>query len=465
MTTNFASWSLLHMKVKNTLLSGALWLGIGTFIAKILGAVYRIPLTNKLGGLGLGLYQMVFPVYALLLDFSGAGLPSALSRIIAMQEKKDEVAKRFLINSIKLFFVLGILASFFMAIFSTNIARLQGNESAKTAYLFLSPAVVIVSIISCFRGYFQAYLDMRPTAVSQIIEQFVKLIFGLIFINIFMPNIPLSVAGATLAITLSEVVALLYLYLKYKRFSGKKVVQNSSIYNGFIKDAKIIIKTTLPITLVGIMLPLSHVIDSFLIINILRNYTDSATALYGLLSGVVMTVINLPVSVCYGISTVAIPSVSSSKTQKEINSRIKKVISLTFVIALPCTIFLCFFAPFAINLLFSNLPIAQKSIATTLLIICAPCVLFLSLVQSTNAILIGIGKLYTPVKTLGVGIIIKTILNLILLSNKKINIYGSAVAIIACYFSACLINLILIIKQGRQNESKAIQNRQFACQK
>ena len=453
------------MKVKNTLFSGALWLGIGTFIAKLLGAVYRIPLTNKLGGLGLGLYQMVFPVYALLLDFSGAGLPSALSRIIAMQENKDEVAKRFLINSIKLFFVLGILASIFMAIFSTNIARLQGNEGAKTAYLFLSPAVMIVSIISCFRGYFQAYLDMRPTAVSQIIEQFVKLIFGLIFINIFMPNIPLSVAGATLAITISEVFALVYLWLKYKSFSAKKAIQNHLIYDGFIKDAKIIIKTTVPITLVGIMLPLSHVIDSFLIINMLRNYTDSATALYGLLSGVVMTVINLPVSVCYGISTVAIPSVSSSKTQKEINSRIKKVISLTFVIALPCTIFLCFFAPFTINLLFSNLPIAQKSIATTLLIICAPCVLFLSLVQSTNAILIGMGKLYTPVKTLGVGIIIKTILNLILLSNKKINIYGSAVAIIACYFSACLINLILIIKQGRQNESKAIQNRQFACQK
>ncbi len=465
MTTNIDSWSFVHMRIKNALFSGALWLGIGTFIAKFLGAVYRIPLTNKLGGLGLGLYQMVFPIYALLLDFSGAGLPSALSRIIAMQEDKDTVAKRLLSSSIKLFLSLGVLASIFMAVFSSSLARLQGNEGAKTAYLFLSPAIMLVSVISCFRGYFQAYLDMRPTAISQIIEQGVKLVFGLIFINAFLPNISLSVGGATLAITISELVALIYLYLKYKGFSARKPSQTALEKGSFLKDAKTIIKTTIPITLVGIMLPLSHVIDSFVIINILKGYTSSATALYGLLSGVVMTVINLPVSVCYGISTVAVPSVSSCKTQSEINSRSKKIIVLTTIVALPCAIFLSVFAPFTINLLFNNLPNVQKGIAIKLLTICSPCVLLLSLVQSSNAVLIGSGKLYTPVKTLGIGIIIKTLLNLILLSNKKLNIYGSAVAIIACYFSVCLINLILISKKGSQNEGKTTKSGQFICQK
>lgn len=453
------------MKGTNTLFSGALWLGIGTFMAKILGAIYRVPLTNKLGGLGLGLYQMVFPIYALLLDFSGAGLPSALSRIIAMQENKDVRAKRLLINSIKLFFVLGALASIFMAMFSGTISRLQGNKSARTAYLFLSPAIAMVSIISCFRGYFQAYLDMRPTAISQIIEQLVKLVFGLIFVSAFMPNIPLGVAGATLAITLSELVALIYLTIKYKSFSVRKPVQNTLEKGDFLSDVKLIIKTTIPITLVGILLPLSGVIDSFLIVNILNSYSNNATTLYGLLSGVVMTVINLPVSVCYGISSVAVPSVSACKTQSERDNRSKKIILLTTLVALPCAVFLGIFAPFTVNLLFKNLPSVQKGIATRLLIICSPCVLLLSLVQSLNAILIGSGKLYTPVKTLGVGIIIKTILNIILLSVKKINIYGSAVAIIACYFSVCLINLLLINKLGIKDESKTTTNRQYMCQK
>ena len=162
---------------------------------------------------------------------------------------------------------------------------------------------------------------------------------------------------------------------------------------------------------------------------------------------------------------VAIPSVSACKTQNEIDARTKKVIWLTVILALPCTIFLCLFAPFTINLLFNNLPSAQKGTAINLLTICSPCVLLLSLVQSTNAILIGSGKLYTPVKTLGIGIIIKTILNLILLANKKLNIYGSAVALIACYFSVCLINLISVMKKGRQNEVKATTSGQYICQK
>ena len=453
------------MKIKNTLFSGALWLGLGTFIAKFLGAIYRVPLTNKLGGLGLGLYQMVFPIYALLLDFSGAGLPSALSRIIAMQENKDLASKRLLKSSIKVFLVLGVLASIFMALFSRNISKLQGNESASVAYLFLSPAIAFVSVISCFRGYFQAYLDMRPTAISQIIEQLVKLVFGLIFINAFMPNIPLSVGGATLSITISELVALVYLVVKYKSFSARRPALPTVEKGSFISDAKLIIKTTVPITLVGIMLPLSQVIDSFLIINLLKNHVDNATTLYGLLSGVVMTVINLPVSVCYGISIVAVPSVSALKTQSERDSRSKKIILLTTLVALPCTIILGIFAPFIIKLLFNNLPNAQKDVATKLLIICSPSVLLLSLVQSLNAIFIGSGFLYIPVKTLGVGIIIKTIVNVILLSIKKINIYGSAVAIIACYFSVCLINLLLINKRGFQNEGKEVTNRQYMCQK
>ena len=71
-------------KIKNnSILKGAAFLGLGAFFSKILGAVYRVPLTNLLGGYGLGLYQMVFPVYSLLLDFSGSGVPSALSVLIA----------------------------------------------------------------------------------------------------------------------------------------------------------------------------------------------------------------------------------------------------------------------------------------------------------------------------------------------------------------------------------------------
>ena len=451
------------MKVKNGIINGAVILGIGAFIAKFLGALYRIPLTNRLGGYGLGLYQMVFPVYTLLLDFSGAGVPNALSRLIA-KEKNALISRRLLNNSIKLFTIFGLLATLFMAIFSSTLAVLQGNGEARTAYLFLAPAVFFVSIISCFRGYFQGNMNMRPTAISQILEQVFKLLLGVSFINVFYPNVPLCVAGATLAITLSEVVALLYLVISYKYYNKKTKVEKVQSTN-FISDAKVLINTTIPITLVGIMIPLSQVIDSFLTINILSKYLANATVLFGLLSGVVMTVINLPVSVCYGLSTVAVPTVSSCESQAEIDKNSKKIVFLTLLITLPCTLFLLLFSPFTINFLFGGLANSEKQIAINLLRLCSPIVILLSLVQVCNSVLIGKGKLYTPVLTLLVGVLIKILLNVILLNNREINIYGGAIAIIACYFSVCLINLILIFSKRVKNESKQNFDQRFIYQK
>ena len=449
------------MKQKNKLISGALYLGLGTFIAKLLGAFYRVPLTNMIGGLGLGLYQMVFPVYSLLLDFSGAGLPSALSRLISSKSNQRDTGKRLFINSVKIFSCLGIICSLIMAIFCRKLASLQGNEDAYLGYLFLSPAIIFVSLISCFRGYFQGNMDMKPTAISQVVEQVFKLILGIFLVKMFLPNLPLSVGGATLAITISEIVALLILISIYKR----KKIDKVCLTNTLATDAKLIIKTVFPITLVGIMIPLSQVIDSFLTINILSKYTSEATALYGLLSGVVITIINLPIAVCHGISTVAIPSVSSSADDRERDVRIKKVIILTLIIALPCSIFLLAFAPFTINILFRNLQTAQKQIAIKLLSMASPCVVLLSLLQTSNAILIGKGKLYLPVLSLIIGIIVKTILNITLLKIPQLNIYGGVIAIIACYFVTCLINLILIFTKKVKNEDEQNYIRRCVYQK
>lgn len=446
------------MKEKNTIIKGATYLGASTFLAKLLGAIYRVPLTNLLGSYGLGIYQMVFPLYSLLLDFSGAGLPSALSRLISKSKDKHAIANQYLNVALRLFFVFGFIASGVMACFSGVIAKLQGDVNARLGYLYLSPAILLVAFISCFRGYFQGFMDMKPTAISQIIEQVVKLVVGVILVSIFLPNIERAVAGATLAITISEAVALLFLFIKYKKTNGKIRVAFKYEKDRLYKDIKTIIKTTVPITLVGIMIPFSQVIDSFLTINILGKYLENATSLYGLLSGVVMTVINLPVSICYGLAMVAIPSLSGSKSQTETNKKGAKIIFLTIAFSLPALIFLVIFAPFTISILYRGLNQVEKGIAVKLLRLTSPCVLLLSLVQATNAILIGRGRLYTPVLTLSFGVLVKTILNLLLLNNVNMNIYGGAIAIIACYFFVCLINLIVLRVKDKKNENKSTFN-------
>ncbi len=447
---------------KKTFINGVAFLALGAFISKALGALYRIPLTNMLGGEGLGLYQMVFPVYALLLDFSGAGVPGAISRLIAKEGENDrtEKAYNYLVSSIRLLIVFGLIGTLAMLLLSRPLSNLQGTPEAFRGYIYLSPAVFVVSLISSYRGYFQGLMNMGPTAVSQIIEQVVKLLFGLLFVSLLSFNTSFAVAGATFAITLSEIIALTYLIITY--YVNKKRYNLVFSFNkkNFKSYAKNIVKTTLPITLIGIMLPLSHVIDSFLTVNILSVYREDATSLYGIFGGAVMTVINLPVAICYGVATVAIPSVSASKTEQESQKNSAKALLITFLVALPCVVLLLIFAPFIVNLLFKNLMMEERKVAINLLRITSPCVLTLSFLQTANATLIGKGKLYYPIISLLVGVLVKILIIILLLRIPSINIYGNAIALNACYFTVCLINLIMIFSSRFKNVYTQTYNRQ-----
>ncbi len=452
------------MKGVSKTYKGAISLGAGAFLSKILGAGYRIFLTAIIGGYGLGLYQMIFPLYTLLLDFSGAGVPSALSKIISGKAEKDRatLAKEYLSVAVKILSIFGSVFTVLMIILSGVFSRAQGNIDARVGYVFLSPSVFLVAIISCFRGYFQGQMNMTPTAISQVIEQSVKLFLGLIFAYLMRFNVAMAVAGATFAITLSELIALIYLYAVYKRQNKGEKLKNYYQKELFVLRAKEIIKVTLPITLIGIMIPLSHVIDSLVIVNVLSLHEQNPTALYGLLSGVVHTVIGLPVAVCYGISTVSIPSVSSVKTLREKLDKAKDGMLLTTAIAFPCFLIALLFAPQIISILFRNLSEVEKRVSVSLLRITSPCILLLSLVQTTNAVLIGKNKYYLPLISMGIGIIVKTVTEITLMSVPKISVYGGGIAVIACYFCVCLINLIMIFFKGSNRESKNAISRQYA---
>lgn len=437
------------MKIKKGILSGAIILGTGAFIAKLLGALYRVPLTNLIGGYGLGLYQMVFPVYGALLDFSGAGAPNAVSKIVSSFPKDDRKinAEKVLFVSKRLFSILGLIASLVMATFSSIIARAQGDESAFYAYLTLAPAVFFVCLISCYRGYFQGFMNMTPTAVSQIVEQVVKITLGLIFVKGLLSNIPKAVAGATLAITISEIVALIYLVISHRR--RKPFKDFLPLKKDEIKSIGIsVIKYALPLTLVGIIIPLSQIADSFIIINTLKKRAVNGTLIFGLFSGVALTIMNLPVSICYGVATASVPAISGEEDREKRKKKAKKSILLTLLFSIPCAIFCFVFSNFIIGVLFKNLAVNEKVISSTLLKILSLGIILLSLLQTQNAVLIGAGRKYFPVISLGVGVIVKIFLEIILLKTLSLYIYAGAIALIACYFIANLLNFICIKKVG-----------------
>lgn len=454
-------------KNSKKLFSGACVLGIAAFLAKFLGAVYRIPLTRIIGGTGLGLYQMVFPVYTLLLDFSGAGVPNAVAKIISSYRGADKevYARKILRTSLIFFSALGAAVSVFTAVFSRTIATAQGNANAALAYAFLSPSVSLVCAICCFRGYFQGFMNMTHTAVSQIVEQAIKLIAGLTISRLFMPDIIKAVAGATLAITVSEAVALAGLVITYLIKTKKQKLPAVSFEREFFfASLKQIFFYAVPIALTGLILPLSKVIDSFLIVNIISRYSEQATNVYGIFSGVAITIIGLPVAVCYGISAVSVPLLSSASEERKKKDALKAIF-LTLAVSLPCAAFIAIFAPSVIGILFGYLDNSDKNLSVNLLRLCSPCVILLSLLQTVNGILIGKGNPKTPMLGMAIGVAIKTVIEVFTLKIPEINVYGAAIASIACYFIANLVNLSMVftVKTERKaNESLRIKSRRYA---
>ena len=160
------------------LAGGAAVLAAGSMVAKFIGAFYRIPLTNILGAEGMGVYQLVFPVYALFITLSTAGIPTALSRIVAEHRARGESAGKYLAAALFTLVALSVLAGGLITALSHVFARWQGNPAAAGGYAVIAPAVFFAGLVAGFRGWFQGEMYMLPTALSGIVEQLVKLGVG-----------------------------------------------------------------------------------------------------------------------------------------------------------------------------------------------------------------------------------------------------------------------------------------------
>ena len=172
------------MKGRSFVLS-AIILALGGFFAKAIGALYKIPLTNILGSSGMGLYYLVFPIYSLFITICSSGINVALATEVAkcrkVRHRYNE--QKLLRVGLYISFLLSLIFTIITLLISFPVAELQGNINARFGYVAIAPAIIISSIIATLRGYFQGVENMVPTTVSLIVEQIVKLSFGLITPN------------------------------------------------------------------------------------------------------------------------------------------------------------------------------------------------------------------------------------------------------------------------------------------
>lgn len=505
---------------KQSFITGAIILTISGIICKILGAMYKIPLTNILGAQGMGIYYIIFPVYAFMLTFVSSCFTISISKKVSSAIAEDNFfsAQRYFKASLLLLSFFGMGLSIVMIVSAKIIARLQGLSNIYICYYIIAPSIVAVAVQSAFKGFFQGLQNMTPSAVSQVVEQIVKLTVGFSLASLLVGKGVLSGAvGALIGILISEIASCIFFLVSYFAFkiknkefftnfsqksynfkqkydfSSKKTANNNE--NAFVKESDCLLKNNdkrksltfacrakngkykkmnkvrkfdlncsqtrlmkevflnaVPFMLSSLIMPLSLVIDSFLIVNILKSMGFEkffATALLGLNSGVVSTLVGLPATISSSLCTTIVPYITyslASGNTEAVSQKICMALKLTVIISLPCFFVFVFFSPNLIKILYSFENVYEFNVASSLLTISSISVFYLSILQLTIAILQAFGKTYIPVVNLSIGLLIKVFFEIVLINIPYLNISGAIVSNIVCYFVPCLLNVVQIKK-------------------
>lgn len=441
-------------------IKGAFWIAFGGFAAKLLGALYRIPLTNLIGGYGLGLYQMIYPVYCMLLTFSATGVPSAVAKLTAEQIADGGDGRDVLRSAAKLFLCVGVAATLLMCALAFPLSAAQGTGAVVGGYFWLAPSVVFVSLLAVLRGWFQGRNDMFPTAASEIAEQLVKTAFGLLFAYRFRANTEKAVTALFLAVTLSEVCALLFLFALYRRVP--KTTNGVNVGGRYL--TKRILKLTVPLAFGSVLLPISALLDSVLVPKLLAAYAPSPVSLYGLFSGGAATVVGLPVSVCYGLAAASLPRVAAATRIENARER-KRALRKRVLFSLACTAFfggiaavgLYLFAEPAVRLIFRGLSATDGKTLTELIRAHAVGAFLLPCAQTLSACLTAQGKPQYAALSLLFGVAAKTACCVLWVRQPKFSVFGLAYATNVCYSVAFFLNFVynIVVWKKTTKEGKA----------
>ena len=432
-------------KRKESLATGIIALLFSQILIKVIGLAYKLYLTNKqgFGDAGNAIYSAGFQIYALLLTFSSTGVPNAISKLISERVAigDNRGAHKIFKIAFFTFALFGLIGTILLFLFANIIANnwLEIPE-AEYSLITLSPSIFFVSITSVIRGYFNGMQKLSVTAKSQTIEQIIKTIFTIIFVEMIAKmtrnNTMLMAGVANFATTIATLFSFTYIFLYYR---SKRKEISIEIYESVnytpTRIRKILIKIlkeSIPISLSSLISSFNKNIDLFTVVKILKRFMTEAQAKvqYGILSGKIDTLCILPLSLNVPFVTGMIPTIAKSMAKKDEDELIRKInffLKTTIIIALPSTIGMIIMAEPILNLLFPN-----ANNGTILLQINAISIFFAMLAQTINGILQGIGKSNIPLIAFSVSIICKFLTNVILISNINIGINGAAIGNIIC---------------------------------
>ena len=459
---------------KQTFLQGTAVLAMATVLVKLMGFLFKVPLNNIIGEDGFGYFNTAYDVYNVLLMISTTGLPVAMSRMISQAQTLGNHAqiKRIYRTSLYVFLTIGMVGSLGMLFFCRQLSvMVTTNENSWAAIAALAPCVLLICLVSAYRGFFQGQSNMTPTSVSQIFEAVTRLVVGLGLAWLVMKltgeaavraqgivlasgetaqdygDITLAAGGAILGVTLGSLISVVYLHHKFRQSN-----QILSLGGGTAKSTRStmneLLSIAVPITLGSAGLQIINLFDTMIYMRRLtgalqwtEKMADSAKGVYNFCQ----TVFALPCSFIPTITIAVIPAITASLTRKDLadaKATSESSVRTMALIAMPCAAGLFVMAEPVIRLLCSTYTEDKIQLAATMLAILGLTVIFNSLVLLLNAIMQAHGDVVTPVVNMLIGGIIKIIVNYILVGQPNLNIVGAPIGTFICYISITALDLI-----------------------
>lgn len=440
---------------KDTFLKGALILTFAGVLVKIIGSVNRILLSRLLGGEGIGLYQMAYPIYLLALSISSAGIPVAISIIVAEKVALSDFrgANRVFRISLALLSVTGIIFTFLLYFGAGWLIEHQFVRDARAYYAIvaLAPAIFFVTVLSSYRGYFQGLQMMTPTAVSQIFEQLFRVVTMIFLAYYLLPlGLEYAAAGASFGATpgsLAGLIVLIYFYYRQRDEFKRNMDMQPDIQQE--KSSRIIsriVKLALPVSLANIMLPVVASIDLFIVparLEVAGYTVTQATELFGYLTGMAVALINLPTILTASLAASLVPAISEAFTlsnHQRIYQRTAMAMRIANLITIPSFVGMYLLATPISQMLYgtpnAGVPIGILSVGIVLL----------GIHQVSTGVLQGLGHTTIPLLNMVVAAIVKIVMSWTLTAMPSLGIQGAAWATNADFGVAALLNMYFVYR-------------------
>ena len=435
---------------KQNFLQGTALLAMATAIVKIIGAIYKIPLNAIIGKQGFSYYSTAYEIYNVLLMISTAGLPVAMSRMISQANSLGHTnrIRRIYSTSRAIFLTLGIAGSLLMTIFCRQLAQFQNQPDAWAAIGALGPCVLLICIMSTFRGFFQGQGNMLPTSISQVLEAVVKLVVGMLAALVLLKTtdkVSLAAGGAILGVTVSCLASSVYLYGRFRKaFSALE--PSSEEPDSYSKTAKNLLAIAVPITIgsaglqILTMLETKIYMGQLLGLGFTQLEADSMKGIYNMSQ----TIYNMPCAFITPITISIIPAITSYLTlldHKGARATEESAARVTGLICMPCAFGLATLAG-PVTALLGGYSGADLTLSTTLMTIMGFNIMFNAVVLLTNAMMQAHGHAVVPVVNMFVSGILRLIVVYMLTGNRDIGIVGTPIGAMLCFLCIAVLNLL-----------------------